>query len=196
MHETQQRHWAVQLSLGRAFSSITQVPASLSPCPLQVVEIVKNGGNSVVLLVLDDASYEKAQKEGVNLEELGQKASTGQQQEQQCPPSMANRGTTGAPQPRLCYLVKEETGYGFSLKSTEGESLEKRNWMFICVYLAAGAEATTVNTWGITGTQTVLGYKRKVRSSRMSSDPSPVHFCTAHAVQGFLRTRLLMGWKT
>uniref|UniRef100_A0A8U8BXX1 Uncharacterized protein n=1 Tax=Geospiza parvula TaxID=87175 RepID=A0A8U8BXX1_GEOPR len=79
----------------------------------QVAEMVRNSGNSVVLLVLDDASYEKAQKEGVNLEGLGQKTSTGQQQEQQCPPSTA----TAAPQPRLCYLVKEETGYGFSLKN-------------------------------------------------------------------------------
>ncbi|XP_058275317.1 Na(+)/H(+) exchange regulatory cofactor NHE-RF3 isoform X3 [Hirundo rustica] len=85
----------------------------------QVVEIVRNSGNSVVLLVLDDASYEKALKERVNLEELGQNASTGQQQEQQCPTSTANRGTTAVPQPRLCYLVKEKTGYGFSLKSTE-----------------------------------------------------------------------------
>ncbi|XP_052649849.1 Na(+)/H(+) exchange regulatory cofactor NHE-RF3 isoform X2 [Harpia harpyja] len=85
----------------------------------QVVEIVKNSGNSVVLLVLDDASYQKAEKEGVNLEELGQKVSTGQQQEQQSPLPMANGATTGVPQPRLCYLVKEEKGYGFSLKTTE-----------------------------------------------------------------------------
>lgn len=114
-----------------SFSSITQVPASISPCALQVVEMVRKSGDSVVLLVLDEASYEEAQKEGVNLEELGQKASTGQQQEQQRPPSMANRGTTATPQPRLCYLVREETGYGFSLKSTEGESLERRNWIDI-----------------------------------------------------------------
>ncbi|XP_010397802.4 Na(+)/H(+) exchange regulatory cofactor NHE-RF3 [Corvus cornix cornix] len=102
----------------------------------QVVEIIKNSGNSVVLLVLDDASYEKAQKEGVNLEELGQKASTGQQQEQQCQPSMGNRGTAAVPQPRLCYLVKEETGYGFSLKSTEGQK-----GLFIVELSSQGAAA-------------------------------------------------------
>ncbi|XP_059728517.1 Na(+)/H(+) exchange regulatory cofactor NHE-RF3 [Haemorhous mexicanus] len=98
----------------------------------QVVEMVKASGNSVVLLVLDDASYEKAQKEGVNLEGLGQKTSTGQQQEQQCPPSTA----TAAPQPRLCYLVKEETGYGFSLKSTEGQK-----GLFIVELSSQGAAA-------------------------------------------------------
>ncbi|NXT03788.1 NHRF3 protein, partial [Prunella fulvescens] len=98
----------------------------------QVVEMVRNSGNSVVLLVLDNASYEKAQKEGVNLEGLGQKASTGQQQEQQCPPSTA----TAVPQPRLCYLVKEETGYGFSLKSTEGQK-----GLFIVELSSQGAAA-------------------------------------------------------
>ncbi|NXR90264.1 NHRF3 protein, partial [Hypocryptadius cinnamomeus] len=98
----------------------------------QVVEMVRNSGNSVVLLVLDDASYEKAQKEGVNLEGLGQKASTGQLQELQCPPSTA----TAVPQPRLCYLVKEETGYGFSLKSTEGQK-----GLFIVELSSQGAAA-------------------------------------------------------
>ncbi|XP_010119425.1 PREDICTED: Na(+)/H(+) exchange regulatory cofactor NHE-RF3-like, partial [Chlamydotis macqueenii] len=93
----------------------------------QVVEIVKNSGNSVVLLVLDDASYQKAEKEGVNLEELSQKVSTGQLQEQQSSLPMANGAITAVPQPRLCYLVKEEKGYGFSLKSTEGESLGTRD---------------------------------------------------------------------
>ncbi|NXA08835.1 NHRF3 protein, partial [Sapayoa aenigma] len=101
----------------------------------QVVEIVRNSGNSVVLLVLDDASYQKAQKEGVNLEELGQKASTGQQQEQS-PPSVANRGTTAVPQPWLCYLVKEEKGYGFSLKTTEGQK-----GLFIVELSSQGAAA-------------------------------------------------------
>ncbi|KFW00602.1 Na(+)/H(+) exchange regulatory cofactor NHE-RF3, partial [Eurypyga helias] len=87
----------------------------------QVVEMVKTSGDSVVFLVLDDASYQKAEKEGVNLEELGQKASRGQQQGQQSPPPTGNGAITAAPQPRLCYLVKEEKGYGFSLKSTEGQ---------------------------------------------------------------------------
>ncbi|XP_040438861.1 Na(+)/H(+) exchange regulatory cofactor NHE-RF3 [Falco naumanni] len=87
----------------------------------QVVEIVKNSGNSVVLLVLDDVSYHKAEKEGVNLEELGQKVSTGQQQEQQSPLPTANGAIAAVPQPRLCYLVREEKGYGFSLKSTGGQ---------------------------------------------------------------------------
>ncbi|NWJ06595.1 NHRF3 protein, partial [Crypturellus undulatus] len=87
----------------------------------QVVEIIKKSGNSVVFFVLDEASYQKARKEGVNLEELGQKVSTEQQQEQQSPPLKANGDLTAAPQPRLCYLVKESSGYGFSLKTTEGQ---------------------------------------------------------------------------
>ncbi|XP_062430724.1 Na(+)/H(+) exchange regulatory cofactor NHE-RF3 [Rhea pennata] len=87
----------------------------------QVVEIIKKSGNSVVFFVLDEASYQKAKKEGVNLEELGQKVSTKQQQEQQSPPLRANGTITAAPQPRLCYLVRERNGYGFSLKTTEGQ---------------------------------------------------------------------------
>lgn len=87
------------------------------------MEIVKNSGNSVVLLVLDEASYRKAEKEGANLEELGQKVSKRKKKEQQSTLPVANGAITAVPQPRLCYLVKEEKGYGFSLKTTEGESL-------------------------------------------------------------------------
>ncbi|NXG46331.1 NHRF3 protein, partial [Psilopogon haemacephalus] len=102
----------------------------------QVVEIVKNSGNSIVLLVLDDVSYEKAEKEGVNLEELGQKVPTGQQQALQSPPPKANGAITAVPQPRLCYLVKEEKGYGFSLKTTEGQK-----GLFIVELSSQGAAA-------------------------------------------------------
>ncbi|NWR77577.1 NHRF3 protein, partial [Centropus unirufus] len=102
----------------------------------QVVEIVQNSGNSVIFLVLDDASYQKAEKEGVSLEELGQKVPTGQQQEQQSPPPMANGAITAVPQPRLCYLVKEEKGYGFSLKTTEGQK-----GLFIVELSSQGAAA-------------------------------------------------------
>ncbi|NXP05058.1 NHRF3 protein, partial [Thinocorus orbignyianus] len=103
----------------------------------QVVEIVRNSGNSVVFLVLDEASYQKAEKEGMNLEELGQEVSIGQQQEQQSPPPLMANGTiTTVPQPRLCYLVKEEKGYGFSLKSTEGHK-----GLFIVELSSEGAAA-------------------------------------------------------
>ncbi|KFV85319.1 Na(+)/H(+) exchange regulatory cofactor NHE-RF3, partial [Struthio camelus australis] len=105
----------------------------------QVVEIIKSSGNSVVFLVLDEASYLKARKEGVNLEELGQKASTEQQKEQQekqFPPLRANGAIAAAPQPRLCYLVKEGNSYGFSLKTTEGQK-----GLFIVEISSEGAAA-------------------------------------------------------
>ncbi|KGL79296.1 Na(+)/H(+) exchange regulatory cofactor NHE-RF3, partial [Tinamus guttatus] len=102
----------------------------------QVVEIIKKSGNSVVFFVLDEDSYQKARKEGVNLEELGQKVSTEQQQEQQAPPLKANGALPAAPQPRLCYLVKESSGYGFSLKTTEGQK-----GLFIVEISSQGAAA-------------------------------------------------------
>ncbi|NXA35192.1 NHRF3 protein, partial [Eudromia elegans] len=102
----------------------------------QVVDIIKKSGNSVVFFVLDEASYQTARKEGVNLEELGQKVSTDQQQEQQSPPLKANGVVTSEPQPRLCYLVKESSGYGFSLKTTEGQK-----GLFIVEVSSQGAAA-------------------------------------------------------
>ncbi|KAM7181885.1 Na(+)/H(+) exchange regulatory cofactor NHE-RF3 [Macrochelys suwanniensis] len=84
----------------------------------QVVEMIKRSGNSVTVLILDEASYEKAEKEGVNFEELGQKQTTQQQKEQ---PPVTNGVTAPVPQPRLCYLVKERNSYDFSLKTTVGQ---------------------------------------------------------------------------
>ncbi|XP_074853930.1 Na(+)/H(+) exchange regulatory cofactor NHE-RF3 isoform X2 [Carettochelys insculpta] len=80
----------------------------------QVVEMIRKSGNSVTILILDEASYEKAEKEGVNLEELGQKQTTQQQKQ----PPVMNGVTAPVPQLRLCYLVKEGHSFDFSLKTT------------------------------------------------------------------------------
>lgn len=128
---------------------------------------MKNSGNSVVLLVLDEASYKKAEKEGVNLEDVGQKVSRGQQQKQKATPPMANGAITPAPQPRLCYLVKEEKGYGFSLKTTEGESSERGDGI---IYYSRDRGNHCCRS-----TQTVIASRGEV-SSKVVSDPSPAHF--------------------
>ncbi|XP_021511814.1 Na(+)/H(+) exchange regulatory cofactor NHE-RF3 [Meriones unguiculatus] len=85
----------------------------------QVVDLVRQSGNSVTLLVLDGDSYEKAVKNQVDLKGLDQ----GQKE-----PAL-NDGTAGPvmngalknTQPRLCYLVKEGSGFGFSLKTVQGK---------------------------------------------------------------------------
>ncbi|XP_030059617.1 Na(+)/H(+) exchange regulatory cofactor NHE-RF3 isoform X2 [Microcaecilia unicolor] len=78
----------------------------------EVVELIKTSGNSVSLLVLDEASYENEKKREKNLSELKPNQSTGQ--------SMMNGVTSSNLQPRLCYLMKEKNTYGFSLKTTQG----------------------------------------------------------------------------
>lgn len=86
----------------------------------EVAELVRKSANSVVFLVLDDNSYENAQKEGVSFEPLGQKIVAQNQPEH--PPLGSPNGAPGlVPQPHLCYLVKKEKSYGFSLKSTSGQ---------------------------------------------------------------------------
>ncbi|MGH0121899.1 UNVERIFIED_CONTAM: hypothetical protein FKN15_077090 [Acipenser sinensis] len=78
----------------------------------RVVELVKESGLSVTFQVLDEESYEMAKEKGISLSEEGQ-ARPAQQ------PVM--NGVAGAtPKPKLCYLVKGEKGYGFSLTSTRG----------------------------------------------------------------------------
>ncbi|XP_015284581.1 PREDICTED: Na(+)/H(+) exchange regulatory cofactor NHE-RF3 [Gekko japonicus] len=86
----------------------------------QVADLVRKNKNSVIFLVLDEKSYEKAQKEGTALEKLGQKSET--QHPLEYPPPATNSEPVPVPQPRLCYLTKDgENSYGFSLKTTAGQ---------------------------------------------------------------------------
>ncbi|XP_007459427.1 PREDICTED: Na(+)/H(+) exchange regulatory cofactor NHE-RF3 isoform X3 [Lipotes vexillifer] len=85
----------------------------------QVVDLVRKSGNSVILLVLDGDSYEKAMKKQVDLKELGQSQESSLNDKKL--PSVMNGGAQTWTQPRLCYLVKEGSSYGFSLKTVQGQ---------------------------------------------------------------------------
>ncbi|XP_061698373.1 Na(+)/H(+) exchange regulatory cofactor NHE-RF3 [Syngnathoides biaculeatus] len=74
----------------------------------EVVELVRSGGPTVTFHTLDEASYKLAKTQGVNLGEP------------QRAPAVNGVGQR-APKPRLCYLVKSGSGYGFSLRSVKGE---------------------------------------------------------------------------
>lgn len=74
----------------------------------QVVDIVRNSGASVTFHVLDEASYKQAKAQGVNLSEPQSKP-------------VANGAAKHAPKPKLCYMVKSSSGFGFSLRSIKGE---------------------------------------------------------------------------
>lgn len=84
---------------------------------MQVVDLVRKSGNSVTLLVLDGDSYEKAMKKQVDLKELGQSQESSLNDKKL--PSVMNGGAQTWTQPRLCYLVKEGSSYGFSLKTVQ-----------------------------------------------------------------------------
>ncbi|XP_049584163.1 Na(+)/H(+) exchange regulatory cofactor NHE-RF3 [Syngnathus scovelli] len=74
----------------------------------EVVELVRSSGATVTFHTLDEASYKQAKTQGVNLGEPHR--------------TPAVNGTSQhAPKPRLCYLVKSGSGYGFSLRSVKGE---------------------------------------------------------------------------
>ncbi|XP_028847712.1 Na(+)/H(+) exchange regulatory cofactor NHE-RF3 isoform X1 [Denticeps clupeoides] len=79
----------------------------------QVADLVKKSGTTVALHVLSEESYKAAKEEGVDLSEP---------QRRPVPVQPATNGLAApAPKPKLCYLVKSNGGYGFSLKSTKGE---------------------------------------------------------------------------
>ncbi|XP_061548151.1 Na(+)/H(+) exchange regulatory cofactor NHE-RF3 [Phycodurus eques] len=94
----------------------------------EVVELVRSSGATVTFHTLDKASYKQAKRKGVNLGEP-----------QHTP--AANGVGQQAPKPRLCYLVKSGSDYGFSLRSVKGE-----RGMFMTELVAGGvADRAGVN---------------------------------------------------
>ncbi|XP_049449285.1 Na(+)/H(+) exchange regulatory cofactor NHE-RF3 [Epinephelus fuscoguttatus] len=74
----------------------------------EVVDMVRNSGASVTFHILDEASYVQAKARGVNLSNP-----------QSAP--VVSGGTSQVLKPKLCYLVKSRSSYGFSLRSVKGE---------------------------------------------------------------------------
>ncbi|KAM7407250.1 hypothetical protein PAMA_003126 [Pampus argenteus] len=74
----------------------------------EVVDLVRNSGVSVIFHILDEASYKQAKAQGVNLSEPHNTP-------------VANGVAKKVQKPKLCYLVKSSSGYGFSLLSIKGE---------------------------------------------------------------------------
>lgn len=74
----------------------------------------------MTLLVLDGDSYEEAVKKQVHLKELGPSQKEPSLSDEKPRPVM-NGGAQAWTQPRLCYLVKEGSSFGFSLKTVQGE---------------------------------------------------------------------------
>ncbi|XP_053296408.1 Na(+)/H(+) exchange regulatory cofactor NHE-RF3 [Pleuronectes platessa] len=73
-----------------------------------VVDLVRNSGASCTFHILNEASFKKGKAEGVN---LSKPQST----------SVANGVANPAPNPKLCYLLKSGSEYGFSLRSDKSE---------------------------------------------------------------------------
>ncbi|MBN3308508.1 NHRF3 protein, partial [Amia calva] len=78
----------------------------------RVVQLVKESGQSVTFHMLDEATYEKAKKSGINL--------SGADESRPAQPPLMNGVAGSALKPKLCYLVNVKEGFGFSLKSTKG----------------------------------------------------------------------------
>lgn len=77
----------------------------------QVVELVRSSGATVNFHILDEASYKQAKERGVNLAEPHH-------------PPAVNGGAQRALKPRLGYMVKSGSGYGFSLRSVKGDIIK------------------------------------------------------------------------
>ncbi|CAJ1079545.1 Na(+)/H(+) exchange regulatory cofactor NHE-RF3 isoform X1 [Xyrichtys novacula] len=76
----------------------------------EVVDLVKNSGSSVTFQILDEASYKKAKAKGVNLSDP-----------KGAPVSNGVSTHTEKPKPKLCYVTKSSSGFGFSLRSVTDE---------------------------------------------------------------------------
>ncbi|XP_045139655.1 Na(+)/H(+) exchange regulatory cofactor NHE-RF3 isoform X2 [Echinops telfairi] len=82
---------------------------------MQVVDRVRKSGNSVNLFVLDGKAYERAVKTQIDLKQLG--PSPKPELNEKLFPTGSPGGAEPWARPRLCYLVKEGSSYGFSLKT-------------------------------------------------------------------------------
>lgn len=74
--------------------------------------MVRDSGPSVTFHVLEMASYKQAKADRVDLSDPH--------------PRPAVNGVAGqTPKPKLCYLVKSSSSYGFSLRSVRGQPKKK-----------------------------------------------------------------------
>lgn len=73
--------------------------------------MVKGSRASVTFHILDEASYKQVKAQNVDLSDPHN--------------TLVANVSNQAPKPKLCYLVKSSTGFGFSLRSVRGE-LRKR----------------------------------------------------------------------
>ncbi|XP_060945170.1 Na(+)/H(+) exchange regulatory cofactor NHE-RF3 [Limanda limanda] len=77
-----------------------------------VVDLVRNSGTSCTFHILNEAPYKQAKAEGENLSSP---------QSTSVANGVANGVAKQAPNPKLCYLLKSSSGYGFSLRSDKSQ---------------------------------------------------------------------------